>query len=330
MPFCAVCIEFISTLLLFKLLMILTHVLLYFCPHCMILTEQDLFLSGEWLPPSGSTVFRYEVRYKSSLLMVVYEKQRTGLLSYAKCPLFTPYNARIFHQHPEMNDSVRFNTELGLYEKLLSEELPADLLQLKFYTGQVHLPMINSQRLFAKPAFYEYIDAKTNPHEIWSAMSSETRNDILYAREKAEIDNNPELRRLSSFLCSNSYYRRHGLREDQLVQTLTQNCMHGKVRMYTVSYDGKICSASVMIRSGSVWYYWLNHNDKDCNIRGAHLLLLWQCVQDALHDQCRFSFDGSSVPSITKVFKLMGSSTEVIPVTIACRKPWLKKLIQWQ
>ncbi|HMW37889.1 MAG: GNAT family N-acetyltransferase [Saprospiraceae bacterium] len=295
----------------------------------MIRVEQDLFLSGEWRPPSGSSVFRHEVKYKSSTLMVLYEKQRAGVISYAKCPLFTPYNARIFHQHPEMNESVRFNTELGLYERLLSEDLPADILQLKFYTGQVHLPMINTQRLYAKPAFYEYIDVKTNPQEIWSTLSSETRNDILYAREKAEINNHPELRRLASFLCKNSYYTRNGLHEDQLIITLSQSSIHGKVRMYTLSYDGQICSASVMIRSGSVWYYWLNHNDKDHNIRGAHLLLLWQCVQEALHDHCRFSFDGSSVPTITKVFKSLGSTTEIIPVIMACRRPWIKKIVQW-
>lgn len=295
----------------------------------MNLAEQDLFLCGEWRTLSGSDIFRREIRHRESVLVLLWEIRKSGGLTYARCPVFTPYNARIFHQHPEMNESVKFGTELALYEKIMQEKLPADLLQLRFFREQVHLPMVAENHIRCSPAFNEFIPAGTDPVQQWNGLSSQVRNDIQFARQHAMLDLSPDPEAISAFLAGNAYYRSSGLRENLLLKYLMQLSSSGHLRAYATVQQGRIISASVMLRSENTWYYWLNHNERQDVIRGAHLQILWQGVHDALSENCHFSFDGSSVPSIAKIFKSLGSRTEVLPVCTVYRRKWMKWLHQW-
>ncbi|MEO6189004.1 MAG: hypothetical protein ABIO44_00185 [Saprospiraceae bacterium] len=275
--------------------------------------SDDIFLSHEWLSLLCNNYELIEVQHKDSSLEIALNKRSKLGIPFGSCAPFTPYNSIVRHRHNEMTESVKFNTEIQLFSKLLSLKLKFKSIQLKFSSSTLNFPLVGDKRIISKIAYTEIISSNQPIEKIWNSFSSELRNNILFAQNNSIIQEIKDPSIATSFLMKNIYYQKEGLTETILSNILNKFCPIGQIKIFGAFNKTELISCSAFIFSSNTLYYWLNCNKKDNNIRGSHLALIWKGIQTAITNKCNFNFEGSSKMELVKVFKSFGSQTLIYP-----------------
>ncbi|MEP7196635.1 MAG: hypothetical protein ABI851_08950 [Saprospiraceae bacterium] len=267
----------------------------------------------DWLDIFCKVHESFQFEFKESKLIVALNKTNKFGLSIGSCPRFTPYNAIIIHPDTLISSSVKYNLELNLYNKFLTHSFNYIRVQLKFPTSFLSLPRISNKRIDSRLAFTEVLDFPINIDSHWNSLSSEIRNDILFARNNSSIKEVGLDSETIQFLLLNPYYAYSDLKESELRNAYNYLSKTNSIKIFVLAQSDQVKACTVFIRSGDCWYFWLNNIQKDKNIRGMNLAIIWEGIKLAADSNCSFNFDGSNKLEISKIFKSLGSKTIVYP-----------------
>lgn len=280
---------------------------------CPMNIPKDLFFTDIWRDKIMSYPYFAEIKHKDSSLFVMLDCKTKFGLKFGFCPYLTPYNAIFVHPENEMKPGVAFNVELALYQKLINHHFPFSVIQLMFPIKNVQLPLFKNQKIVSTIAFTEVINNTISIAAGWNQLSSEVRNDIKFAEQHSNIDDQYDLEEIVNFLLTNPHYSKTGLTKKILINLFIELKELNVIKTLILHTNEQLISVAIFVKSQDTLHYLMSANNKDKTLRGANLALIWKGIQIALENNLDFNFNGTSNPNLIKVFKSFGSETFVYP-----------------
>lgn len=165
---------------------------------------------------------------------------------------------------------------------------------------------------FKQTTRYTYIlDNITDKEILWSAMSSNTKRNIIRAKEKFNLIIKKDIPVEEFIQVQEQTYKRQNISYQGsriiLERLIEETRSRGDGATWgAYGENGELHAAIFVVWQKSSAYYIAGGGNPDLRNSGAHALLMWEAIQYCSQFTGRFDFEGSMIPGVERFFREFG------------------------
>lgn len=271
----------------------------------------SIFNTTDWTNIFGKSLQHFGIYNKGNRLIggfFIYKEKKFGLSLYHN-PLYTPFIGpflKIEAQNP-VNIASTWKEAVSLMARFI-DKLPYSIVSFSLNTNVKDTQPYIWKKFKVIPVYTYLMDLSLPVDNLWKAMSSVCRNDIIKGEKDGLMVKKVENFEIIKSLVGKSFSRQHMKLNSYFLSKILFEFANSNNSFAFGTYkdnDPIACAFCVFDRHSA--YYLLGGYDSDNKHHGAGSLAIWETIKYAKGLGLKlFNFEGSMVPQIERYFRGFG------------------------